>query len=103
MEGRVIELINGGGYVAIGAFLFYMVLRVEKALLRIHERMDKIADKFVTKEECARCGRRIDAIESEYQSKTDFYRDMEGWREEINRLNDKLDRVMDKVMEVARR
>jgi uncharacterized coiled-coil protein SlyX len=46
---------------------------------------------------------KIDAMHEEFITKEDHYRDISGWRGEIHKLDSKIDRLMEKLLEGLRR
>jgi len=75
----VISLIGNGGWVAIGVFLGFFIQRLDRRMERLENKLEAIREEFVSREE--------------------HYRDISGWRGEINRLDLKIDRLMEKVLE----
>ena len=89
----IIGLIGNGGWVAIGIFLGYFVQRLDKRMEKLENKLETIGEEFVSREE--------------------HYRDISGWRGEvsklemkiggeINRLDLKIDRLMEKLLEGKR-
>ena len=75
----VISLIGNGGWIAIGVFLGFFIQRLDRRMERLENKLEAIREEFVSREE--------------------HYRDISGWRGEINRLDLKIDRLMEKVLE----
>jgi len=78
----VISLIGNGGWIAIGVFLGFFIQRLDRRMERLENKLEAIREEFVSREE--------------------HYRDISGWRGEINRLDLKIDRLMEKVLEGKR-
>lgn len=83
MEEKVIQIIGNGGWMAVGVFLGYLLKKLEKRVERLEEKMDAMHDEFITKE--------------------DHYRDISGWRGEIHKVDTKIDRLMEKLLEVLKK
>jgi len=83
MEDRLVQIIGNGGWMAVGVVLGYLMRKLERRVERLEEKIDAMHDEFITKE--------------------DHYRDISGWRGEIHRLEDKIDRFSERVMEVLRK
>lgn len=79
MEAKIIEIIGNGGWLAVGVFLGYFLKRLEKRVEKLEEKIDAVQDEFISKE--------------------DHYRDISGWRGEIHRLEDKVERILEKILE----
>jgi len=79
---EIIKLINDGGWVAIGVFLAYMIQKLDKRIERLEGKLEAIREEFISREE--------------------HYRDISGWRGEVNRLDLKIDRLIEKVLEAIR-
>jgi len=47
-------------------------------------------------------GRRLSCIELEYVKRLDFYKDLGGWRDDINRVYDKISEVDKSIIELWR-
>ena len=82
MELSLIELVREGGWIALFAFLFFILLRLEKRIESFEQKLEEIQKENIRREE--------------------YYRDISGWRGEIQRLDDKLTRIFDKFMEVRK-
>jgi len=68
------KVIQEGGWVAIIAVMAFFVYRQEKKLEKIETKLDALKDDTVSHKE--------------------YYRDISGWRTEINRLDDKIERLI---------
>jgi hypothetical protein len=79
---RVIQVVGNGGWMAIGVVLGYFLYRLEKRVEKLENKIDVMHDEFITKE--------------------DHYRDISGWRGEIHRLEDKIERLIEKVLEAKK-
>ncbi|WP_163327594.1 hypothetical protein GFV12_05190 [Desulfurobacterium thermolithotrophum] len=75
----IIGLIDNGGWVAVGVFLGFFIQRLDRRMGRLENKLEAIREEFVSREE--------------------HYRDISGWRGEINRLDLKIDRLMEKILE----
>ena len=76
------QAISEGGWIAIGMLLGYLLHRLEKRVEKMENKLDAMQDEFITKE--------------------DHYRDISGWRGEIHRLEDKIERLIEKVLEAKK-
>ncbi len=74
MEISLLNYIWQGGWLAIGAFLIYFIIKLEK-------RIEKIENSIIQ-------------FHCDYVKKNEYFRDVSGWRGEINRLEDKIDNMM---------
>jgi hypothetical protein len=70
MEIQLIQLLWNGGWVAIGATMIYLFVKLEKRIEKIEEKLEMMV------------------------SRETYYRDVSGWRGEINRLEDKIDNLL---------
>jgi predicted nuclease with TOPRIM domain len=78
MDGiGILKLIEQGGAIALIAFLAFLFFRLEKAMTRLHERMDSIQSELVEK----------------YAQKGELYSDISGWRGDLRILTDKVDKL----------
>jgi len=82
VEDRVVQIIGNGGWMAVGVALGYLLRKLERRVEKLEEKIDAMHNEFITKE--------------------DHYRDISGWRGEIHRLEGKIERSFDKVMEVLK-
>lgn len=82
MESLVVKTFLDAGWSVLAVFLVFMLFRLEKKLEKFEEQIGNIKDEFVTKEE--------------------HYRDISGWRGEINRLENKIERLIEKVLEAKK-
>lgn len=83
MEDRLIQIIGNGGWMAVGVVLGYLMRKLERRVEKLEEKIDAMHEEFITKE--------------------DHYRDISGWRGEIHKLDTKIDRLMEKLLEVIKR
>ncbi len=74
---KILELISNGGWLAVGVFLFFLYTRQEKLLNELKEWLKQAHD-------------RICYIEKEYVTRTEFYRDISGWRSDIKALENQV-------------
>lgn len=82
MEGFMIKTLFDAGWSVVAVFLIFMLFRLEKRIEKFEEQVKDIKEDFVTKEE--------------------HYRDISGWRGEINKLEDKIERLIEKVLEARK-
>ena len=84
MDGldKIMQTIGEGGWMAMGLLLGYLLHRLEKKVEKMENKLDTMHDEFITKE--------------------DHYRDISGWRGEIHRLEDKIERLIEKVLEARK-
>ena len=82
MEDKLIQIIGNGGWMAVGTFLGYLLWELRKRVERLEKRIESMSSEFITKE--------------------DHYRDVSGWRGEIQRLEDRIERLIEKVLEAKR-
>jgi len=75
---EIIKLVNEGGWVAIGVFLGFFIQRLDR-------RMERLEGK-------------IEAMREEYVLREEHYRDISGWKGEINRLDAKIDRLTEIIL-----
>jgi len=80
MEIGIISFLFQGGWVAGIAFLLYLLLRLEKRFGSFEDKMKKLEEK-------------LEAFQKEMVSKEEYYRDVSGWRCELNRLISKLEEL----------
>ena len=66
------KVIQEGGWIAIVAVLGFLIYRLDRRLEKLETKLDILKEDMVSKEE--------------------YYRDISGWRTEINRLDDKLEK-----------
>lgn len=83
MEDRIVQIIGNGGWMAVGVVLGYLLRKLERRVEKLEEKIDAMHDEFITKE--------------------DHYRDISGWRGEIHKVDAKIDRLMEKLLEVIRK
>ena len=83
MEDRLVQILGNGGWMAVGVVLGYLMKKLERRVERLEEKMDAMHDEFITKE--------------------DHYRDISGWRGEIHKVDTKIDRLMEKLLEVLKK
>jgi len=82
METLAIKTLLDAGWPVVAIFLAFMMFRLEKKIEKLEEQIQNITEEFVSKEE--------------------HYRDVSGWRGEINKLEDKIDKMMWKIMEAKK-
>ncbi len=82
MEDRLVQILGNGGWMAVGVVLGYLLRKLERRVEKLEEKIDAMHDEFITKE--------------------DHYRDISGWRGEIHRLEDRIERFFEKIMEAKR-
>jgi len=79
METALVSgLLKEGGWFAVLAFLLFFLFRLEKRLDELEKKLENSI------------------------SREDYYRDISGWRSEIQRLEDKITRLTDKILEVRK-
>ena len=78
MEMALLTLLTQGGWIAVAAFCVYMLFRLEKRIDRLEEKFENMV------------------------SREEHYRDLSGWRGEIQRLDDKISRMFEKLLEVRK-
>lgn len=81
MEISLLQNIFNGGPLAVTLFLLYMIYTVKTELKGINNHLSSIDEK-------------LNELSIDKVSKEDHYRDTSGWRTELNRLEDKLDRAV---------
>lgn len=102
MELNVLTIIEKGGFLAVSAFLLYLVKkqsdRIDKSekeqkeeQKEISAKVDGIFKDYVPKEDHKALQEKVYSIETEYVPKADFYRDVSGWRGDIQRILEKVD------------
>jgi hypothetical protein len=74
----LISLIGNGGWVAIGVFLGYFIKRLDRRIERLEGKIETMREEFITREE--------------------HYRDISGWRGEVNRIDSKIDRLSELII-----
>lgn len=82
MEAKLVQIIGSGGWMAVGVVLGYLLRKLERRVEKLEEKIDAMHDEFITKE--------------------DYYRDISGWRGEIYRLEDRIERFFEKIMEARK-
>ena len=75
---QVITLIGNGGWVAIGIFLGFFIQRLDRRMERLEAKIEAMREEYVLREE--------------------HYRDISGWKGEINRLYLKIDRLTELIL-----
>jgi len=100
MELKIIELLTGGGYMAVGAFLLYIFFRLDRSVQLITKEIKEIKENYVSKDMCTSkdISKRVNELEKETLKRSEFYRDFSGWRAEINRVEDKVDQLKDLII-----
>ena len=94
MEDRLIQtltqILGNGGWMAIGIVLGYLIKKLEKHVEKLEKKIEK-----------------IEGLQKDFITKEEHYRDVSGWRGEIRRIEDKIDRLfeglMEKIMEVVKK
>lgn len=74
MEKVLYQVLVQGGWFAIGTVLIYLFLKLEKRLEKLEEKINEFQSHYITKDT--------------------YYRDVSGWRGEIHRLEDKIDKML---------
>ncbi len=71
------------------AVLIFNNKKLEQTIHKLEQRIEKLEGK-------------IDAMHEDFLTKEEHYRDISGWRGEMHRLEDKIERLIEKVMEVKK-
>jgi|GEM_PF-1360034 hypothetical protein len=97
MDGieKLFPLIANGGYIAIAAFLLFLILDVKKRLERVDRVIEKLVEKF--DQNLEHLERRVEIIERDFVSREEHYRDFSGWREELRHIDRKIDSLYREV------
>lgn len=82
MEFTVLSFIREGSFIAVAAFLLYIIKKQS-------DRIDKMEEE--NRSFYKELSNKIEMMESELVSKVDFYRDISAWREDIKKLTEKVD------------
>jgi len=82
MEFGLFHLILQGGWAAVSAFFIYILIKLDKRIEKLESKLEEIQKENVSREE--------------------YYRDISGWRGELQRLEDKLTNILDKLWEVKK-
>ncbi|MFZ8784966.1 hypothetical protein [Thermocrinis sp.] len=80
MEVGIFSLVLKGGWAASLAFLLYLLLKFEKRMESLSSDMKKLEEK-------------LEDYHKKMVSKEEYYRDVSGWRNELNRLILKLEEL----------
>ncbi len=80
MEVGIFSLITKGGWIAGAAFLVYLLLRFEKRLESFSNEVKGLEEK-------------LEDYYKEMVSKEEYYRDVSGWRHELDRLISKIEEL----------
>lgn len=75
MEFSIFSFLQQGGYIAISAFLVYLIVRFERVLQRIEKKVEALETELRT----------------EYVKKSEVYSDISGWRGDLRALAEKID------------
>lgn len=81
--------------VVILFLIIYHLFSNNKTIERIEKTIEKSSQD--TKDSFLKLSQRIDVIEKEFVTKEQHYQDVDGWRGEIHRLEDKMERFFDRL------
>jgi hypothetical protein len=73
MEFNFLSLVANGGWMAVASVLAYAMIRLDKSLRSIDREQTAMRD-------------RIASVEKEYVCRSEYYRDISGWRGDIRGL-----------------
>ena len=94
MEDRLIQVLTqvlgNGGWMAIGIVLGYLIKKLSEHVEKLEKRIEK-----------------LEGMQRDFITKEEHYRDVSGWRGEIRRVEDKIDKLsetlLEKIMEVLKK
>jgi uncharacterized protein (UPF0335 family) len=77
VEFALLQVLEKGGTFALIAFCIYLIVRIEKIINRLAERIDKLEDELQTK----------------YVTKEEVFADISGWRGDLRAIAEKIDEM----------
>lgn len=77
MEPGIIKYIEQGGMFALIGFLFFLFIRLERAMNKIQTKIDSLEAE----------------LNEKYAKKCDIYSDVSGWRGDLRVITEKIDNL----------